>query len=87
LGDRQAVAAELHVHRQTVRYRLAQLRELFGDALDDPRFRMKLVLALGWRPGGREAPPKDDDQGVPEPRRREDPQAKGGSARSKRSSG
>lgn len=50
LGDRQAVAAELHVHRQTVRYRLEQLRGLFGDALDDPTFRAKLVLAVAWQP-------------------------------------
>ena len=31
-GQVQAVAAELGVHPQTVRYRLRQLRELFGDA-------------------------------------------------------
>ncbi|GLY65776.1 PucR family transcriptional regulator [Amycolatopsis taiwanensis] len=48
LGDRRAVAEELHIHPQTVRYRLSQLRELFGDALDDPDNRRRLTLALAW---------------------------------------
>lgn len=50
MGDRGAVAEELHIHRQTVRYRLAQLHELFGDVMADPDRRMQLTLALGWRP-------------------------------------
>jgi hypothetical protein len=45
-GSIPAVAAELHVHRQTVRYRLIRLRELFGGALDDPERRLELELAL-----------------------------------------
>lgn len=45
-GRRDAVAAELFVHAQTVRYRMGQLRDLFGDALDDPRRVQELVLAL-----------------------------------------
>ncbi len=49
-GDHGAVAAELHVHPQTVRYRLKQLRELFGPALDDPDTRIRLTLALAWGP-------------------------------------
>ena len=36
-GQRDAVAADLFVHAQTVRYRMTQLRELYGDRLDDPR--------------------------------------------------
>ncbi|MFT4083149.1 MAG: helix-turn-helix domain-containing protein [Nocardioides sp.] len=48
LGDRAAVAAELHVHPQTVSYRLSRLRELFGDTLDSPRERARLMLALNW---------------------------------------
>ena len=36
-GRRDAVAAELFVHPQTVRYRMGQLREVFGDRLEDPR--------------------------------------------------
>jgi hypothetical protein len=40
------VAAELHVHPQTVRYRVGRLRELLGAALDDPEGRFELSLAL-----------------------------------------
>jgi DNA-binding PucR family transcriptional regulator len=50
LGDRQAIAAELHVHPQTVRYRLAQLHDLFGSVLDDPAAKARLTLALAWGP-------------------------------------
>ena len=50
-GERQRVAAELHVHTQTVGYRLTQLRELFGDALEDPEARLELELALRHRAG------------------------------------
>jgi hypothetical protein len=45
-GQVQAVAAVLAVHPQTVRYRLARLRELFGDSLEDPDARFELALAL-----------------------------------------
>jgi len=45
-GQVQAVAAALEVHPQTVRYRLKQLRELFGARLDDPEARFELSLAL-----------------------------------------
>lgn len=45
-GQVQAVAAELGVHPQTVRYRLRQLRELFGTRLEDPEARFELALAL-----------------------------------------
>jgi hypothetical protein len=48
MGDRQAVARELHVHPQTVRYRMGQLHELFGGDLDDPAARARLMLALAW---------------------------------------
>ncbi|CAL9280657.1 PucR family transcriptional regulator [Streptomyces sp. SudanB52_2052] len=40
------VAVRLHVHPQTVRYRLRQLEKLFGDALHDPHTRLDLILAL-----------------------------------------
>ena len=46
-----AVAEVLHVHPQTVRYRLAQLRELFGPALESPGARFELLLALRGRVG------------------------------------
>ncbi|WP_246271625.1 PucR family transcriptional regulator [Amycolatopsis acididurans] len=48
LGDRRAVAEELHIHPQTVRYRMSQLRELFGESIDDPENRRRLTLALAW---------------------------------------
>jgi hypothetical protein len=48
LGDRRAVAHELHVHPQTVRYRMGQLHALFGSTLDSPEFRAQLMLALAW---------------------------------------
>ncbi len=43
------IAAELHVHPQTVRYRIGKLRELLGDALDTPDGRFELELALRAR--------------------------------------
>ncbi len=46
-GDRQQVAAELGIHPQTVRYRVGQLRELFGEQLEDPCRRLELALVTG----------------------------------------
>lgn len=46
-GDRNQIARALHVHPQTVSYRLGRLRELFGHALDDPHERLTLQLVLG----------------------------------------
>jgi hypothetical protein len=57
LGDRKAMAAELHIHPQTVRYRLRQLRDRFGDTLDDPHLRGQLLLALAWGPAADYEPP------------------------------
>ena len=45
-GNAAAMATDLHLHPQTVRYRLRQLRELFGDELEDPEARFELELAL-----------------------------------------
>ena len=45
-GRREEVAAELHVHAQTVRYRMGQVRDLFGEGLTDPRVVRELVLVL-----------------------------------------
>ncbi|MBX6388354.1 MAG: helix-turn-helix domain-containing protein, partial [Frankia sp.] len=52
-GQRGLVAQRLHIHPQTVRYRVLRLRELFGDALDDPdaRFELELVLRAGAASG------------------------------------
>jgi DNA-binding PucR family transcriptional regulator len=49
-GQRKAIAHALSVHPQTVRYRMARLRELFGEALDDPDGRFELELALRVEP-------------------------------------
>jgi len=48
-GQVQAVAAALDVHPQTVRYRVRQLRDLFGERLEDPDARFELSLALRVR--------------------------------------
>jgi hypothetical protein len=48
-GRTEAVAKALHVHPQTVRYRMARLRELFGSRLDDPDGRFEIELALRAR--------------------------------------
>jgi hypothetical protein len=45
-GHARTAAEALHVHVQTLRYRLGRLREVFGDALDDPQRRLELALAL-----------------------------------------
>lgn len=54
-GDVSAAAGALHVHPQTVRYRLGGLREAFGEVLDDPEGRLELALAL--RVSGTLTPP------------------------------
>ena len=45
-GRREEVAAALFVHPQTVRYRMGQLRELYGDGLEDPESVLALTVAL-----------------------------------------
>jgi hypothetical protein len=47
-GDRMSMARDLRVHPQTVRYRMAQVREHLGEQLDDPGSRARLFLALCW---------------------------------------
>jgi len=46
-GRRDDVAAALFVHPQTVRYRMGQLRDLYGETLNDPAFVRDAVIALG----------------------------------------
>lgn len=48
-GERKKIADELHVHPQTIGYRLGQLRELFGEVLEDPKARFELELVLRAR--------------------------------------
>lgn len=45
-GRRELVAEALHVHPQTVRYRMSQIRELFGERLQDPDEVLALLIAL-----------------------------------------
>jgi hypothetical protein len=45
-GNAVAMAAELQIHPQTARYRIARLRELLGEQLDDPDARFELDLVL-----------------------------------------
>jgi hypothetical protein len=64
-GRRDDVANALHVHPQTVRYRMGQVRDLFGDRLNDPGTVLALTVALAYdasamQPGRRQpstAPP------------------------------
>jgi hypothetical protein len=46
-GRREDIAEQLFVHPQTVRYRMGQLRELYGERLDDPETVLALTVALG----------------------------------------
>lgn len=48
-GQRLPVAQALGVHPQTVGYRLARLKELFGGDLEDPTVRFELELVLRSR--------------------------------------
>jgi len=50
-GRRDDVANVLHVHPQTVRYRMGQIRDLFGDRLNDPDVVLALTVALAHDPG------------------------------------
>jgi len=45
-GRREDIAAALFVHPQTVRYRMGQLRELYGDRLEEPATVRDLTIAL-----------------------------------------
>jgi hypothetical protein len=45
-GRREEVAAALFVHPQTVRYRMQQLREIYGTRLEDPSWVLRLTIAL-----------------------------------------
>ena len=49
-GRRDQVAAELFVHPQTVRYRMTQLRQLYGPRLEQPATVLELTVALGVAP-------------------------------------
>ena len=48
-GNAAAMSRALGLHAQTARYRVSRLRELLGDAIDDPDGRFELELALRAR--------------------------------------
>jgi len=48
-GNARQTARHLHVHPQTVRYRLRQLHDLFGEVLLEPDGRFDLEIALRAR--------------------------------------
>ncbi|MFJ8585514.1 PucR family transcriptional regulator [Streptomyces sp. NPDC093595] len=54
-GQWDAAAADLGVHRHTLRYRMRRVEEILGRSLDDPDARMELWLALKATGG---APPR-----------------------------
>jgi hypothetical protein len=54
-GRREEIATDLVVHAQTVRYRVTQLREAYGDRLSDPQTVLELTVALAA--GGRKPQP------------------------------
>lgn len=45
-GRRDDIAQVLFIHPQTVRYRMGQLRDLYGDRLTDPQFVRDATIAL-----------------------------------------
>lgn len=45
-GNAHGTAEALHVHPQTVRYRMHQIEQVFGTRLQDPRWRYEMELAL-----------------------------------------
>ncbi|MFC5754286.1 PucR family transcriptional regulator [Actinomadura rugatobispora] len=59
------VAERLRVHPQTVRYRMRQLKELFGDLLHDPEWRFETELALRMH---RLFQTEESEEAVDEPR-------------------
>jgi hypothetical protein len=48
-GNARETARHLHVHPQTVRYRLRQIHEMFGEELLEPDLRFELEVALRAR--------------------------------------
>ncbi|MFV2172774.1 helix-turn-helix domain-containing protein [Actinomadura sp. LOL_016] len=45
-GTAAEIAAELHIHPQTVRYRMRKIEQTFGDELTDPEARFGIEVAL-----------------------------------------
>jgi hypothetical protein len=64
-GEVRPTAQQLHVHAQTVRYRLAQLRELLGDRMSSAEGRLEVELALRARSLATSGPPFAPSSGPP----------------------
>jgi hypothetical protein len=62
VGNAAAMARTLKVHPQTARYRIARLRELLGDQLDDPQARFELEAALRARAAGEPRAARSTDE-------------------------
>jgi PucR C-terminal helix-turn-helix domain len=88
-GNARLAAGQLHVHPQTVRYRLRQIQDLFGPVLGEPGARFELEVALRARgllrarpvppqpaPPGRHPPGRHPRRGHPQtgPPRGDQPQ-------------
>ncbi|MFC0600812.1 PucR family transcriptional regulator [Streptomyces palmae] len=58
-GQWDAAAADLGVHRHTLRYRMRRVEEILGRSLDDPDVRMELWLALKATTAGATGPSLD----------------------------
>jgi purine catabolism regulator len=56
-GQWDAAAADLGVHRHTLRYRMRRVEEILGRSLDDPDVRMELWLSLKTTSASASAPP------------------------------
>jgi hypothetical protein len=60
-GRRDEIATALHVHPQTVRYRMGQLREIYGERLDDPELVEAATIALSVDWSKRQIAPRVSD--------------------------
>ena len=45
-GDVRAAAADLHIHPNTLRYRVRRAEQILGMSLDDPDARLLLQIQL-----------------------------------------
>ncbi|MFI0451269.1 PucR family transcriptional regulator [Actinomadura sp. 6N118] len=64
------IAQLLNVHAQTVRYRMGKLKEILGENLNDPEWRLEMQLALHVRrllKSGRPAEGQQAGRGIREP--------------------
>ncbi|MFC5207215.1 helix-turn-helix domain-containing protein [Pseudonocardia sulfidoxydans] len=61
-GETRRAADILHIHPNTLRYRLAQLTDLAGIDLDDPTQRLVLQLQLRLRRQMRTSSSSDGDR-------------------------